>query len=325
LITEIFLRLKYSNPYKLEYIRSFEAYFQYDSFFGWVGRPNYSMNVPDFSYTLRFDRRGFPILPAIEHDAIKNDKKILCMGSCYTYGGPMLGPEKSFINLLTKEFYDQADFDAIGIMGYSLYHSYLLNKKYNDGSFSAVIALFSPDFDFYLNTPYYLHELSNRLVPHPYLKEMKLVHDPVPFRKSFWGSETEIWERLTFKEQVLANCYLLSAILSKVVVKTSFSPELAKFILQEFKREVEARHGRLVILVMNLIVDKQDMKMKKITDDFLAWMRDNNIDYVDLREKLRGHSCIDRGDPFHINFEGQKIIKEELAAHLKKIGVFTSQ
>ena len=323
LLCEIFLRLTGPNPYKLEAIRSFEEYFQYDSYFGWAGKPHYTMQIPEFSYTVRFDERGFPILPAIEHDTIRNKTKILAMGACYTYGGPMLGPEKGFVNLLAQEFHDTADFDTVGIMGYNLYHSYLLNKKYNDGSFSIVIALFCPGFDFFLDTPYYFHGFGNRLAPHPYLKDNSLVHEPVPYRNSFWGTETGLRERLSLKERVLANWYLVSFLFRKLAQRTSFNTELPKFILTEFKKDVEARNGRPVIVVIQLIVDGRDTKMEKITDDFLSWMRKNNIDYIDLREKLRGHSCIDRGDPFHINYEGQKIIKEEIAAYLKKSGILT--
>jgi hypothetical protein len=319
LFLEILMRLRGPNAYEIQFIRPFETNFQYDSHFGWIGKPNYSMEMEYFG-TLNFDDRGFPIVPDVKNDKVKNDKKILFIGRCDIYGGPMLGPEKGFMGLLAREIGDRVDFDVMGVGGYSFYQEYLVNQKYNSGGYNLVIVSFCPFLDLYLNTQLYMHGFGNRLVPHPKKSGDKITHTPVPYVKSYWEDDLPKSKRFSLKEKIFLKSYLLSKIINKVIEKRSFDIDLTKFIIKEFKKDVESKGGKLVFLIFNWCPDTPEPQLTKITDEFIAWLVQNNIDCIDLREKLIGESLAKMGDPTHVSVDGQKIMKEEILSYLNKTG-----
>jgi len=322
LSAEILLRITSPKPYEIEYPHSWETNFQYDSYFGWVGKPNFIVDLKPLGFeNIASDHRGFPIIPNIKNDKIKNEKRILFIGKCDTFGGPMIGVEKGFTNLLAQESADLLDFDVIGLAGYSFYQEYLLNQKYNAGGNSLVLVTFCPFFDFYSDTEYFMYRFGNRRVPRPRIDGDTITHDPVPYIKSYWEYKLPWSERFSFREKLFLNCYTLSKIMNRWIAANSFDVDLAKHIVKQFQRDVKKKGGKLALLIFNECPDVLDPHLTTITDDFVAWLAQNNVGVIDVRRKLVGCSLAQQGDPTHINFDGQKIIKNELLSYLRNNGL----
>lgn len=322
LAAEVILRITSTKPYEIEYPHFWETNFQYDRYFGWVGKSNFTVNLKPFGFeNIAFDDRGFPVIPNITNDKIKNEKKILFIGSCDIYGGPMIGAEKGYINLLAKEDQGYLDFEAIGVSGYLLYQRYLLHKKFNNGGNDLVIVLFCPTFDFYLNTDFFMHKFGNRLVPCPQVVNDNITHNPVPYIKSYWEYKEPFDERFSLKEKVFLNCYCLSKIISLWIDKKSFDINLTKSIIKAFEVDAKNKGGKLALLIINLDLETPDPHLKVITDEFVTWLTQNDVGVIDVREKLIGHSLAKFGDPTHINSEGHEIIKNEIHSYVKKNGL----
>ena len=321
LSAEILVRITCPNPYEIEYPHFWETNFQYDSYYGWVSKSNFIVDLKPFGFeNIVIDHRGFPIIPDIKNDRIENEKKILFIGRCDTFGGPMIGSEKSFMGLLARETGARLDIDSIGVSGYTFYQEYLLNQQHNHGGNDLVIVSFCPQFDFYLDTKFFMYSLGNRLVPHPQVKDGRLTHKLVPYVKSYWEANLPEGERFSLKEKVLLNNYLLSKIISKVIKKKSFDVDLTNHILKELKKDVENKGGRLALLVFNWCPDKQEPFLTKVTDEFITWLIQNNVGVIDVRRKLVGYSLAKMGDPTHVSVDGQKIMKEEILSYLNKTG-----
>ena len=322
LSAEILLRITSPKPYEIEYPHFWETNFQYDRYFGWVGKSNFTVNLKPFGFeNIAFDDRGFPVIPNIKNDKIKNEKKILFIGSCDIYGGPMIGAEKGYINLLAHEVRDYLDFETIGVSGYLLYQRYLLNKKFNTGGNNLVIVFFCPTFDFYLNTDFFMHKFGNRLVPCPQRQDDKITHDPVSYIKSYWEYKEPFGERFSFKEKLFLNCYCLSKIIGLWIDKKSFDINLTKSIIKALEIDVKNKGGKLALLIANWNPDTLDPHLKVITDEFVTWLTQNDVGVIDVREKLIGYSLAKFGDPTHINFEGHEIIKNEIRSYLRNNGL----
>jgi hypothetical protein len=165
-----------------------------------------------------------------------------------------------------------------------------------------------------------MHGFGNRLVPHPKKSGDKITHTPVPYVKSYWEDDLPKSKRFSLKEKIFLKSYLLSKIINKVIEKRSFDIDLTKFIIKEFKKDVESKGGKLVFLIFNWCPDTPEPQLTKITDEFIAWLVQNNIDCIDLREKLIGESLAKMGDPTHVSVDGQKIMKEEILSYLNKTG-----
>jgi hypothetical protein len=320
LAVEIVLRLNGKNAFDLEQPNFWETNFIYDSHLGWFSKVNFVVQLKEHGFPdIVFDRRGFPVLPAIQNDHVKNENKVLFVGRCETYGGPMIGSDMAFLNLLAKETSGVLDFDVIGVSGYSLYQEYLLYKKYSGRNNALVIISLCPIVDFYLNTKYYFSSLNNRLVPRPVIVNGTLQHDPVPYVKSYWESELPVSQRVSFTEALFSNCFSLSRALYFLNRKNSFNVDLTKKILCEMQTDIEAQGGRLAVFCFNWLPDNPDVPLDAITDEFVLWLENRNIDVIDARRDLVGYSLKKFGDPTHYNDEGNIIIKNKILDYLKKI------
>ena len=333
LLIEIYFRFEGPNSYSLLFPRFLEIYHQYDSHLGWVGKPNTKVQ-PDFYGSLEIDERGFAILPNVKNDKIRNNRTIAYLGRCDTYVGGDKGPEKNFMNLLAGEIGDRFDFEVMGYGGYTLYQDYLLAEKYNHGQFSLIIVPVYPEVDFYLDTPYVksgykpLVGFNNRLCPHPRMTPQGVTHSPVPYIKSFWDEppnpsphwtpDSHSRKNLSFKEKLFLNCYSLSKLLSTTDKIRSFDPLLTRKIVQQLNLHTTRNNGRLVLMIINLDIDKSSPQIVKEGDEFISWLKQNKIDYIDLRQKLKGYSMAKTGDPYHISVAGEVIRKDEIINYLKK-------
>ena len=259
LAAEIVLRLTGNNAFIIDQPHFWETNFIYDSDLGWFSKPNFVVQLKEHGFPdIAFDRRGFPALPAIQNNPVKNEKKVLFVGRCDTYGGPMVGPENTFMNLLARETSEELDFDVIGVSGYSLYQEYLLYKKYSGRNNDCVIVSFCPALDFNLNTSYYFHTLSNRRVPRPYVVNGTVQHKPVPYIKSYWEYTLPLVERLNAAEHILNKSYLLSKIINWWQKRKSFDVELTKKIILSMQADVQSHGGRLALFFINWLPDIPD-------------------------------------------------------------------
>jgi hypothetical protein len=328
LAVEIFLRLTGTNAFYIQSPRFFEANFQYDSYFGWVGKPNYVMDMTDHPglAVLKFDARGFIISPHIQNDPVVNTRKVLFIGACDSFGGPALGPEQGYVDMLAADLNSQFDFDVFGASGYSFYQEYLLQKKYNQGGHDIVFVSFYAPFFFYLDTQYALMEFGNRFCPHPRYSNGILSHNPVPYIKSYWEQALPFQERFNLKEKIFIKSYLLSKIMRNIIINKSFNPGLTRHIAQTFKEDVEQKGGKMVILIFNFPLVSY-AETAKTTDAFIEWLQGNHIDYIDFRKYFKDKPLSDYttlktiGDPTHFNYSAQITIKNVITEYLHTVGL----
>ena len=77
-------------------------------------------------------------------------------------------------------------------------------------------------------------------------------------------------------------------------------------------------NGRLVLMIIDVDVEDSPPHIVKEGDEFISWLKQNKIDYIDLRQKLKGYSMAKTGDPYHISVAGEVIKKDEILNYLKK-------
>lgn len=326
LLFEILLRLSGNNSFTLSRPHFWETNFTYDRELGHFSKPNYVVDLSSHGFPdIVFDHRGFPLLPAIQHDKTPNDRKILFVGRCDTYGGPMVPQDKAFMNLLARETSQTYDFDVIGVSGYSLYQEYLLYKRYPDKNNTLVIMSFCPALDFNLNSRYYFYTLSNRRVPRPQVINGTVQHEPVPYVQSYWDYTLPVLERLSAAEHILNNSYLLAKIINWCQERNSFDIALTKKIILSMQADVKSHGGRLALFFINWLPDSPDPKQSQTADEFTYWLKNNDIGVIDVRNDLIGFSLAKAGDPTHVNHEGQVIIKNKIAEYLKQESVINEK
>ena len=332
LAIEIYCRLQGANAYALLFPRFLEIHHRYDSHLGWVGTPGATVN-PGVYGILETDDRGFVKLPNIQNDTNRNQQTIAFIGRCCSYVGGDSGPDKNFMNLLAGELGGQFDFDAMGHGGYTLYQDYLLARKFNHGQYDIVMVPVYPEVDFYMNTPYVksgytpLVGFNNRQAPQPRSTPQGIRHKPVPCIKSFWNEPPDPspqWtpnshsrKNLSPKERLFISCYSLAMLLQKIDTWRSYDPTLTREIMLELARHTQSHNGTLLVLINNVDIDQPSERIMREGDAFIRWLDENNIAFIDLRHKLKGHSMALTGDPYHTSAEGEVIKKNEVAGYLR--------